>query len=127
MTFNTTVDDINPALPTIRNIPQIPSCRVLKVMQGLYHQQKGLGFKEHEAFVHDQSIHDGLLLSTSDPFGFCDERDFVRHRTPCASCKILPSCQHTGSLMYDPFLLISKLSSTERIVRNLNGKYMHTF
>ena len=33
------VDDINPALPIIRNMPQLPLFRVLKVMQDLYHQQ----------------------------------------------------------------------------------------
>ena len=33
-----TVDDINPALPMIRNIPYFPDCWVLKVMQDLYHQ-----------------------------------------------------------------------------------------
>ena len=40
-----TVDDINPASPIIWNIPYIPSFpefTVLKVMQDLYHQQKGL-------------------------------------------------------------------------------------
>ena len=30
-----TVDDMNPALPLIRNIPQFPKFRVLKVMQDL--------------------------------------------------------------------------------------------
>ena len=34
-----TVDDINPALPIIRNIPQFPWFRVHKVVQVLYHQQ----------------------------------------------------------------------------------------
>ena len=34
-----TVDDINPALPIIRNIPESPLLRVPKVMQDLYRQQ----------------------------------------------------------------------------------------
>ena len=42
------VDDINPALPIIKNIPQFPEFRVLKVMQDLYHQQYGKGLR---AFV----------------------------------------------------------------------------
>ena len=33
------VDDITPAVPTKRNIPQFPWFRVLQVMQDLYHQQ----------------------------------------------------------------------------------------
>ena len=33
-----TADDINPALPIIRNIPQFPQLRNLEVMQGLHHQ-----------------------------------------------------------------------------------------
>ena len=36
-------DDINPALPIIRYIPEFPLFRVLKVMQDLYHQQWGSG------------------------------------------------------------------------------------
>ena len=35
----TTVDDIKPALPIIRNVPYFPLSRVLKVMQDLYNQQ----------------------------------------------------------------------------------------
>ena len=34
-----TVDDINPELPIIRNIPELPWFRVLPVMQDLHHQQ----------------------------------------------------------------------------------------
>ena len=34
-----TVDDINPALPMIRNLPPFPQIRVLQVMQDLYRQQ----------------------------------------------------------------------------------------
>ena len=34
-----TVDDINPALPTIRNIPYFPYFWVLTVMQDFFHQQ----------------------------------------------------------------------------------------
>ena len=37
-TTNTTVDDTNPALPIIQNIPQFPKPRAIKVMQDLYHQ-----------------------------------------------------------------------------------------
>ena len=36
---NTTVDDLNPAEPIVRNIPYFPESRALKVMQDLYHQQ----------------------------------------------------------------------------------------
>ena len=36
---NPTIDDKNPALPRIRNVPSFPTFRVLKVMQDLYHQQ----------------------------------------------------------------------------------------
>ena len=32
------VDDIHPAVPTIRNIPYFPEFRVLEVMQDFYHQ-----------------------------------------------------------------------------------------
>ena len=32
------IDDINPKLPVIRNMPLFPQFRVLKVMQDLYHQ-----------------------------------------------------------------------------------------
>ena len=35
---DTTVDDINPALPIIRNIQQIPKSRVIKAMPDVYHQ-----------------------------------------------------------------------------------------
>ena len=34
-----TADDINPALAIIRNVPQFPEFRVLKVMQHFYHQR----------------------------------------------------------------------------------------
>ena len=34
------VDDVNPGLPIIRNIPYFPSSGVSKVMQDLYHQPK---------------------------------------------------------------------------------------
>ena len=37
----TTVDDTNPALHIIRNIPYFPELRVRKVMQDLYHQEYG--------------------------------------------------------------------------------------
>ena len=33
------VDDIDPALPIIGNLPEFPWFRVLKVMQDSYHQQ----------------------------------------------------------------------------------------
>ena len=36
--INTTVDGQNPALPIIRNIPEFPQFRVLRVMQDFVHQ-----------------------------------------------------------------------------------------
>ena len=36
--IGTEVDDIDPALPIIRNIPYFPSFREGKLMQDLYHQ-----------------------------------------------------------------------------------------
>ena len=36
--LSTAVDDINPALPIIRNIPRFPEFRILKLKSDLYHQ-----------------------------------------------------------------------------------------
>ena len=71
----TTVDDINPALPMIRNIPEFPLFGVLKVMQGLYHQQYSV--------VEPEALNPQTLESS--PICRGSSRDCWATRAPCTT------------------------------------------